>query len=70
MQAAGGIEYDEVIKVLDDPNFTFTGFGVPGKKLGGIETYGIRRVAPIDVAYSVVENWTKVMKYVTTVETP
>jgi len=70
MQAAGSIDPDEVMKVLDDPNFTYTAFGQSGRKLGGYETYGMRRVAPIDVAYSVVENGKKVMKDVIAGSTP
>jgi len=63
-QAAGSIDPDDVMKVFDDPNFTFTAFGIPDQRLGGYETFGIRRNNPIDIAYSVVENGKKVMKSV------
>jgi len=60
-QAAGSIDADDVMKVLDDPNFTYECWGMPGQKLGGIETFGIRRNTCIDIGYSVVENGKKVM---------
>jgi len=60
-QAAGSTDPDEVMKVLDDPNFEFTWFGQPGKKLGGIETVGIRRIIQDEVGYSEVIDGKKVM---------
>jgi ABC-type branched-subunit amino acid transport system substrate-binding protein len=44
IEAAGSIDPDEVMKVMDDPNFTYEWFGLQNQKLGGIERYGIRRV--------------------------
>lgn len=61
MQAAGSTDPDEVMKVLDDPNFEFEWFGQSGKHLGGYETFGIRRCIQDEVCYSEVVNGEKVM---------
>jgi len=44
IETAGSIDPDEVLKVFDDPNWTYEWWGQPGRSLGGLETYGIRRV--------------------------
>ena len=51
IEEAGSIDPDLVVKVFDDPNWTFEWFGMPGHKLGGLETYGIRRVHPDEIVY-------------------
>jgi hypothetical protein len=61
IQEAGSIDPDEVMKVLDDPDFEFLWFGLP-MKLGGYETFGISRCVQDEVAYSEVINCEKVMK--------
>jgi branched-chain amino acid transport system substrate-binding protein len=61
MQWAGSIDPDEVMKAFDDPDFEYTAFGISGRKLGGFETYGIRRNWQDEVAYSEVINCEKVM---------
>jgi len=61
IEAAGSIDPDEVRKALDDPNFTYEAFGMPGMKLGGQETYGIPCVMQGEVGYSQVINGVKVM---------
>jgi len=43
IEQAGSIDVDEVMKVLDDPNFRFDTFFMDDMALGGIETYGVRR---------------------------
>ena len=49
-------------KVFDDPDWQFEYFGVPGRSLGGLETFGSRRVLQDEVGYSEVINGEKVMK--------
>jgi hypothetical protein len=44
------------VKVFDDPTWEYEWFGVPGKKLGGLETYGIRRVNGDEICLSVVRD--------------
>ena len=70
MQEAGSVDPDEVMKVLDDPNFEFTWFGTPGKKLGGMETAGILRCIQDEVGYSEVVNGVKVMKGLSEIVVP
>lgn len=62
IEAAGSIDTNEVLKVLDDPDFEFEWFGQSGRKLGGYETFGIRRCVQDEVGYSEVINAEKVMK--------
>jgi len=62
IQKAGSTDPDEVMKVLDDPNFEFQYFGMPGVTLGGFETFGVRRCVNDEVCYSEVINCKKVMK--------
>jgi ABC-type branched-subunit amino acid transport system substrate-binding protein len=61
MQWAGSIDPDEVMKVFDDPDFEYSAFGISGRKLGGMETNGIRRNWQDEVCYSEVINCEKVM---------
>ena len=61
IERAGSIDPDQVIKVFDSPDFEFTAFGIPGRKLGGIQTDGIRRAWQDEVCYSKVINCKKVM---------
>jgi len=44
------------------PNFEFEWFGTPGRKLGGYETFGVRRCVQDEVGYSEVIDGKKVMK--------
>jgi len=44
IETAGSIDPDDVMKVLDDPTWTYEWWGQPGRSLGGLETFGIRRV--------------------------
>jgi branched-chain amino acid transport system substrate-binding protein len=44
IETAGSIDPDDVIKVFDDPTWTYEWWGQPGRSLGGLETFGIRRV--------------------------
>ena len=46
---------------MDDPNWTYEWFGMTGRSLGGLETFGIRRVNPDEVAYSEVHDGKRVM---------
>jgi len=62
IERAGSVDPDEVMKVFDDPNFEFEWFGIPGKKLGGYENYGVRRNVQDEVCYSEVVNCKRVMK--------
>jgi branched-chain amino acid transport system substrate-binding protein len=43
-EEAGTLDKDEVMKVLDNPNFRFERYYYPNAELGGIETFGIRRM--------------------------
>jgi len=70
MQKAGSVDPDAVTKVFDDPNWTFEYFGMPGKSLGGVELFGIRRYLEDEVGYSEVHNGKKVMKSRKAVEIP
>ena len=45
-EEADSIDQDEVMKVFDDPNFRYERYYTPDAKLGGIETFGIRRQMP------------------------
>jgi len=49
------------MKVLDDPNWTYEWFGMTGRSLGGLETFGIRRVNQDEVGFSQVVDGRKVM---------
>jgi len=62
IEKAGSIDPDQVKKVFDDPNWKFEWFGMTGKQLGGLQTFGIRRVVQDEVGYSEVVNGVKVMK--------
>jgi branched-chain amino acid transport system substrate-binding protein len=62
IEEAESIDPDEVMKVFDDPNWEFEWFGIPGRSLGGLETFGIRRCVQDEVGYSEVINGVKVMK--------
>ena len=44
IETAGSINPDDVMKVLDDPSWMYEWWGQPGRSLGGLETFGIRRV--------------------------
>jgi branched-chain amino acid transport system substrate-binding protein len=60
IEAAGSVDSEEVLKVLDDPNFEYEWFGVSGRKLGGQETFGLRRVHQDFVSFTVVRDGEKV----------
>jgi len=70
MQRAGSIDPDEVLKVFDDPNFTFTFFGDPNATLGGFETYGARRQTQSYIAYGEIINGVPVQRAIRQVEIP
>ena len=53
MQEAGSTDTDAVLAVFDDPNFRFDFMGFEAK-LGGMETFGLRRVMPHPNPISVV----------------
>ena len=44
IEKAGGIDPDKVMTVINDPSWTYEWFGMPGKSLGGLQTFGIERV--------------------------
>jgi len=44
IETAGSINPDDVMKVLDDPSWMYEWWGQPGRSLGRLETFGIRRV--------------------------
>jgi len=44
IETAGSINPDDMMKVLDDPSWTYEWWGHPGRSLGELETFGIRRV--------------------------
>ena len=52
IEQAGSIDVDDVMKVFDDPDFRFNRVYVENAKVGGFETYGIRRQFPHFQAYS------------------
>jgi len=52
MEKAGSIDTEELMKVYDDPSFTFERYYVPNAKLGGFETYGINHFVPHYVPYA------------------
>jgi branched-chain amino acid transport system substrate-binding protein len=56
MEKAGSIDPDDVKAVFDDPTWTFEWFGVPGRQLGGLQTFGIRRANQDQNCLSVVRN--------------
>ena len=62
VQKAGSTDPDEVLKVFDDPDWRFQWFGVPGRSLGGIETYGVRRSLQDEGCYSEVIDGKSVLK--------
>ena len=51
IEKAGSIEPDKVMQVMDDPNFTFATFAAEDVRLGGIQSYGIRRQIPHATSY-------------------
>lgn len=51
IEEAGSIDPDEVMKVLDDPDFRFDVFFADDVALGGMETFGIRRHHPLNCDY-------------------
>ncbi|MBA7634337.1 hypothetical protein ES703_41921 [subsurface metagenome] len=70
VETAGTIDPDEVLKLFDDPNWRFEWFGTPGQKLGGLETYGIKRQVANYITLSATEDCVPVMKGVRLVEVP
>jgi len=60
IEEADSIDPEEVVKVLDDPEWEFEWFGTPGVTLGGLETYGIRRCVQDEVGYGEVINGERV----------
>jgi len=62
IKKAGSTDPDEVMKVFDNPDWEFEWFGMSGRSLGGMETFGIRRCVQDEVGYSEVINGVKVMK--------
>ncbi len=46
IEEAGSLDPDEVMKVVDDPGFTFERYYVPDAKLGRLEPLGIRQQMP------------------------
>jgi len=56
IERAGIIDPDEVLKVFDDPTWKFEWFGMPGRSLGGLNTFGIRRANQDENCLSVVRN--------------
>ena len=51
IEQAGTIDTEEVLKVMDDPGFTFERYYIPNAMIGGVETYGCRRFLPHFVPY-------------------
>ena len=51
IEQAQSIDPDEVIKILDDPDFRFDLFNMDDVSLGGIQLFGIRRHIPHPSAY-------------------
>ncbi len=51
IEAADSIDPEEVLKVIDDPDFRFDIFAADNQRLGGIETFGIRRSFPHPIPY-------------------
>jgi len=60
MKKAGTTDTDAVMKVFDDPNFSFDHFGQTST-LGGLQTYGMNRIINDEVCYSKVINCENVM---------
>jgi len=56
IEQAGSIDVDEVLKVMDDPDFRFNRIYVENASIGGFETYGIRRQFPHFQAYSEIQD--------------
>jgi branched-chain amino acid transport system substrate-binding protein len=56
MEEADSIDPDEVRAVFDDPDWEFEWFGMPGRQLGGLQTFGIRRANQDQNCLSVVHN--------------
>jgi len=44
IEQTGSIDPDDALTLLDDPTWTYEWWGQPGRSLGGLETFGIRRV--------------------------
>jgi hypothetical protein len=51
IKEAGSVDTEEVMKVLDDPNFRFDLFWAENASLGGLETFGVRRQWPLSCDY-------------------
>jgi len=56
MERAGSIDPDAVRAVFDDPTWEFEWFGSPGRSLGGLQTFGIRRANQDENCLSVVRD--------------
>ena len=69
IQQAGTTDTEAVKDVFDDPNFRFDWMGFEAK-LGGFETYGVRRVMPFANALSVITGGTIEQLDLTWVEVP
>jgi hypothetical protein len=56
IEEADSIDPDEVRAVFDDPDWEFEWFGMPGRQLGGLQTFGIRRANQDQNCLSVVKD--------------
>jgi branched-chain amino acid transport system substrate-binding protein len=56
IEEADSIDPDEVRAVFDDPDWEFEWFGMPGRQLGGFQTFGVRRANQDQNCLSVVRN--------------
>jgi len=61
IEKAGSIDPDAVRAVYDDPTWTFDRFGVQ-TKMGGLQTFGIRRQLAITLYYGEIHNGKVVTK--------
>jgi branched-chain amino acid transport system substrate-binding protein len=51
IEEAGSIDPEDILPVIDDPSFRFDVFAADNQRLGGIETFGIRRCFPHPIPY-------------------
>ena len=56
IEKAGSIDVDKVIKAAEDPGFTFERYLNSPAKLGGLQTFGIKRMFPHFIIYAEIQN--------------
>jgi len=70
IEEVGTLDTDEVLKLFDDPDWTFEWFGTPGRTFGGLEAYGVLRALEDEVCFSEVVNGVSTLRSCEPIEVP